>query len=360
MQSDVGSTVTDMFYLDAVSNINLKLGQDQQSGYTVANFIRQHCGKWLAEIGRPNYVFYRGAKLADPVDTAKVLPIPKNRPPRDSTPIQNAAFIAMIKAAGGVANRFNSAFVTSKFSSATEYGDVYVFMPIGDFHYTWSTEWADWTRDLKSQDIIRWLKPEIRQRFKAPEGSYDEYSIKMLPDPLERMRIVSNPDSFVREVDSVIVADKGLPNARLARHEVMVSAEMGLYIDHTFYSKLVEPFLEYPNLKPNLPAVPKSKAMGIVLDLTQPDYVQTLLIKDADHLKAFGQAINDGTQQKLYTGKTNYGMEFIDSVFRKECTPLAKDILFYPLHQINRKEWRESFDITPERYAKKGIAKEGT
>lgn len=262
VESEVDATVKDLFYLDPAANVNVfmsKLREDPQSGHALANYIRQYCGQWLSEIGDPARVFYRGAALRTGTETAIVFPISKNRPPRDSSAIQNTAYIAMIKAAGGVANRYNSAFVTASKPTAATFGFPYVFMPIGDFHYTWSNLWKDWTQDLRTHTIItRWIKPDIRARFRTPEGSEDEYSFKMLQDPLARNRIFSEPNSYISKVDSVIVVDTGLPQAWQTNHEVMVSAELGLYIHPEFYNDLVKPFLLNPKRKPKLP---KGKSM---------------------------------------------------------------------------------------------------
>lgn len=319
------------------------LGENQKSGRELAKFVTQNCRKWLSEIGVLEHVFYRGLKTFN-THAAGVIPIRKNRPPRDSSMYQHQAFMGIIRASGGVANRDNSAFVTSNHLTSAEYGTNYVFMPIGKYHYTWSAEWVDWTTDMDSYDLMNLLKPEVR---------IDRYAIG--PKNGEKvLETFSNPNNYLENISKSIMVDQGLKEAWNKQHEVMVSAKYGLYILPNYYHDLVKPFLEDPGLEPK---DSDENAIGIILNLaTRKDQVQVLLVKDMQHLQSFIKAMSQGTHQKMYTNSTSQEREFIDKVFRKECTTLAVDILWYPLNIKNRKKWAQYFDFTPEQLAGQGAS----
>lgn len=335
-------------YTSFISNIEY----DEQGAHSLANFIKQNCGQWLSLVGGGRAAFYRGITLLTLNNgTAAVAPIRKDRPPRDSSRIQNIAFTAMITAAGGIANRNNSAFITASRKAAMAFGNPYVFMPLGDFHYTWSTIWKDWTAELPPMVIIEFLKPEIKQQFKtdttSPSAYAQVYSMGMVPNELDRAAIFSNPNNYIDEIKLIIKSEAGLKEAWKAKHEVMVAAEAGLYINPEFYSDFVEKFLLDDKLVPKKSG---HKAMGIVLDITDTDSVRMLLINSAEELKNFGSAVNADQHQSLYTNKTqknNNEMNFVEA----RAIPLAKNILFYPLNSKTRIEWINVFHLTPEQYA---------
>lgn len=125
----------------------------------IANKIKTECGPWLSESQNGRLIFYRGTKTIKQFSKhAFTTDVVQNREPRDSSPSATEAFNDAISLAGGVANRVNSVFMSSDYSTAMSYVNnssyVFVAIPIGEFHYTWSHEFLDWFTDAIQQGKI--------------------------------------------------------------------------------------------------------------------------------------------------------------------------------------------------------------
>ena len=116
----------------------------------LVEFIRANCQPWLAATKNGQHKVYRGV---DENITAWIQNVRSDRSPKDTNESRHHMFNAIISRAGGIANRSNAAFVSGDKYTADTYGTPYVIFPIGDFRYTWSPEYADWTNDLES-DVI--------------------------------------------------------------------------------------------------------------------------------------------------------------------------------------------------------------
>ena len=132
----------------------------------IAKFIKSKCKPWYNQSKQGKIVVYRGVDPGkEAVSSSSLAFIRKTRPdrrPKDTDMPRHKAFNAVIGAAGGIANRSNSLFTTSKYDIAADYGTVFATIPIGDFHYTWSPYWSDWTHDVKKDNIVKLLKePEV-------------------------------------------------------------------------------------------------------------------------------------------------------------------------------------------------------
>lgn len=150
--------------LSLVENESADLNQKQKE------IILRDCGPFIEEIGGIenviDYPLYRGGsfKNAEQIDNDVFIgKIRSDRRPK-SMPIRlhnkiNALFIQKF----GFAFR-NGAFVTGHSIDAGHYGNVSVCVPIGEFHYCWSTV----VRDLYS-----YLQLYSRKTFNAGINVYD-------------------------------------------------------------------------------------------------------------------------------------------------------------------------------------------
>lgn len=165
----------------------------------VGELIHMHSKQWIKEAGGEDNPFYRGLSSMTP-DEAKNYAI-ISQPVRTNRTEKNAALhnylIDLInKCSDGkaVANRHNSAFVSSNPLTARGYGIHYVALAIGDFHYTWHSKY----RDLVAlEDVVE----QVDESDFCPK----------------------------------LVVDKGLHAAYDAQHEVMVHAKSMLLIHPALY-----------------------------------------------------------------------------------------------------------------------------
>lgn len=107
------------------------------------------CASWFARM-KPTQMLFRG--IYDDQDWTISI-VNQTRLPKDSASMQHNFFNYIIQLADKVANRSNSAFVTGDVDFATRYGRSYVFLPIGNFNYTWMLHNKDWTLDIGVSDI---------------------------------------------------------------------------------------------------------------------------------------------------------------------------------------------------------------
>lgn len=114
--------------------------------------IKEKCQPYLKEINGDiaNYPLYRGIRKMIPSAT-KILHSEEPRSPVDTDPETHELFNKIISDAGLIADRSNAAFVTGEHRVAKIYGQPYLVFPIGDFHYTWSTEVSDWYTITKQE-----------------------------------------------------------------------------------------------------------------------------------------------------------------------------------------------------------------
>lgn len=248
----------------------------------VANYIQENCSKWLAETDSGRYTFFRGIKENTEKYLAFTLPVLTNREPRDSIRLGHDAYNAIIEAMGGTADRSNSVFAVSDYTTAKAYGahpsgQASIIFPIGDYSYTWSKAWDDWNID----DIDTLESFVGRYMYNIPDLRADaEYAYEQLLDTLQQQaanaqteiargqleseitgletwqgkrdfieeyiednngseaahEAYTNPSSYnTKTLARTIMVDEDLCVAAEMKHELMIHCENVLYIDPGFY-----------------------------------------------------------------------------------------------------------------------------
>lgn len=263
----------------------------------ITEYIATKCDPWLQAIDGPDDRVYRGIPIKKAKsDLVAILPVRSDRKPRDTHPDRHALFDAMLELVGSKANRSNSAFVTGKFSEAVEYGQPYVFIPIGEFSYTWSPIYSDWTNDLSLQEILHNYSDEpekewYKTMYSAAEKNWEfdvlalkkaieyysldkvnnEWKIKSKQRELDnhlddkgKQRYINNAiDEFMsregygkyytasslntsllaHKLKPVIKVDQGLVLAIHRKVEIMIACQKGLYINPYIYEFFIIPYL---------------------------------------------------------------------------------------------------------------------
>jgi hypothetical protein len=176
----------------------------------IATFIRTKCKPWLAASKNGSITIYRG--ISDRGGLAFTKKTREDRRPKDTGAARHQAFNAAIAAAGGVANRSNSLFSSSDDDVAMQYGTAYVLIPVGNFNYTWSPNWDDWTGSAEMSDLAELLAPKAlsqkqETRIKALKASFPAYKEK------KKAEITAEYQKKAKELPAKIKAKK----ARLAK-----------------------------------------------------------------------------------------------------------------------------------------------
>lgn len=186
--------------------------------------IKTHAQPWMALTGNgQNFKVFRGVlKPPGREMLSFVVPVRQDRVPKDTKLKKHQRFNAVIAAAGGTANRSNSAFVTSAITTANFYGRAYVYIPLGDFTYTFSPYYRDWTEDFDNEDLDGLMvKPKSGQSLNpADPASYDR-----------------------KKVTSKIRVDTEIERAIKNGLEIMIKSDQGLYVEPFFYNNSVLPLL---------------------------------------------------------------------------------------------------------------------
>lgn len=204
----------------------------------IVQFIQENCQPYLQ--ANPNLrSLYRGVPDGPMVFTKPVRP---NRRPRDSfRPVHNFMNL-LIHKAGKTADRTNSVFaIGTKVDTdgtgtdmATYYGTPYVIFPIGNFHYTWSTEIKDF--------YVAWDP----SKFHTPSrfNIFNDENKKRMPEFSNgREQLTLDDPRLDQQVISMLVnsfkGDDGtLDQAIASKHEIMIQASSVLYVQSTFIAKL--------------------------------------------------------------------------------------------------------------------------
>lgn len=113
--------------------------------YFVNNYMNE-IQPWLHNINHDlDNVVYRGLEKKITGVERVTNPV-VDRKPVDSPPFLHSNFNDIIRENNLVANRSNSIFTTGSRKMSLRYGNPYVILPIGNFHFTWSTDFKDWFR----------------------------------------------------------------------------------------------------------------------------------------------------------------------------------------------------------------------
>lgn len=136
---------------------------DQQEVEKVANYITKNCQPWLNQINNQKDArVFRGVDIQGMYDSpAFIRKVRHERRPKDTDQKRHQAFNHLIQAAGGIANRTNSVFVSSSQNQAAAFGSsIYSVYPIGNFEFTWSPHYQDWTEEFEHYHMLRYLSNE--------------------------------------------------------------------------------------------------------------------------------------------------------------------------------------------------------
>jgi hypothetical protein len=174
----------------------------------------------------------------------------ENRRPLDTSAIRHAAFNGVLAAVGSVANRSNSLFASGSRMQASGYGTLYVVVPLGKFHYTWSTRYRDWYKDFTTQELRSYMLPEAAKATLGME-SWDltrmQDSLMQAPARIKEMEaMLQNPASYDKiALSRVIQVDTGWHYAADKDKEIMLYAPAGvIYIHPQFYKAFLLDYLK--------------------------------------------------------------------------------------------------------------------
>lgn len=205
---------------------------EEEVGKKIADFILENCQQWLRDSGDGEFVVYRGVKGM----TGKqyfTKPIRQDRRPLDSSEVQHRFYQMLLNMAGATANRENSAFVTTDEHTAQQYGHPFVFIPVGDFDYTFLhpqlhiTDWYSSPREL----VMSFIKDEYVELWNDAPDSDSGF--------VELFKI--GPDAIDKGTLRYIISNQHLEKAYDT--EIMIWADKGLYIDQHIYNEQVMPII---------------------------------------------------------------------------------------------------------------------
>jgi hypothetical protein len=200
-------------------------------------YMQEHCQPWLSSVDPTTEIIYRGLNSSRGLEYAFTKPIRTDRNPMNTPPLMQTAFNAIIKAAGGIANRSNSAFCTSLISTAqrySNYDEAFIVMPIGPFHYTWSNEWRDWYLTGTFARVVSLMNQTGIQHFQT---DYDDGKTA------DKKPEANSANYDLAKVKQLINVDEELSEAIKSYHEIMISASGLLYINPGIYREYIVPML---------------------------------------------------------------------------------------------------------------------
>lgn len=175
-------------------DFEFKSEADLEQRQEMAKFIKKYAAPWLAQTQQGKLQVYRGIDAAVPEVFVKA--IRQDRKPKDTDQERHQAFNAIISAAGGIANRSNSAFVSPSHDLAWHYSEMWglphVFIPLGKFHYTWSPYYDDWTENFTRDRIAKlmttkYLKQALQQNAERYAAYEMEYEVRRLSRDISGM-----------------------------------------------------------------------------------------------------------------------------------------------------------------------------
>lgn len=203
----------------------IQLSQTFNDAASIHKFMVENCSQWLSQTN-PSQPVYKGMRKQGFLQ-AFTRPIRTNRIPLGTSDELFEELIMIIKSLGGVANRNNSSMVTGADEWAQGFGEVYVFLPVGPFHYTWSPVISDWFLDL--EDSGEW-----KIFYENDPESLPFYFSGLTPKEKASLRLKPRT-----ELEKIIEVDKDLRAAIDSENEILVSAEEALLITVEMYEKLL-------------------------------------------------------------------------------------------------------------------------
>lgn len=213
----------------------------QEDDDYLVNHIKTKCQPWLSQTNR---IAWRGIKTAGRFDyTAFSRKTRTDRRPRDSGDDHHKMYNALLAAAGSPTNRSNSMFITGISDAAALFGDVFACFPYGEFNYTWSPEYSDWTEDLNTAKIIntyyKFTPEEIEVRNKAEFNSWvktkNEIRAKYGNGALFDPKFYD-----AKKLKQDITVDKDLDKALASGNEIMVRCDSYLLVGAETITRIMD------------------------------------------------------------------------------------------------------------------------
>lgn len=181
---------------------------DKNRATEIAEFIQRKCKIILSMYNDTHRILYRGQGLRDDVNKEIFIGKPRmDRMPKDTFPAIHHALDKKLKAAGFLARRGNSLFVTSAEDRANSYGRKYVIFPLDGFKYTWTPIAQDLTSDLGLYDYSNSRFATDLQTLNA-YAFVETYDFKNSSE-LERALLNGN-EVYIRGTYIAIYADSSL------------------------------------------------------------------------------------------------------------------------------------------------------
>lgn len=229
------------------------LGRDMefdQLAEKTAEYIKKNCQPWLTQTNNGKLVVYRGVAA---YGYAFVKAIRKNRIPLDSSPGLSKAMNSLIQHAIGpnAAMRNNSAFVSGSREVADYYthNGSHIFIPVGDFRFTWSPKIKDWYNALstdgatpknEADNLLPYIfYPQVIHYYKTLMQQAED---SWIFDAMANDGLFDNsiPPRYINhsKIKKLIRADN-LKAAIKSNNEIMISAAAGVYIEPEFYNKVL-------------------------------------------------------------------------------------------------------------------------
>ena len=150
-----------------ITKAEIKQVSDSEEFYNysdmVIKYIQKNCQPWLAQ---SKYFAFRGIKKSEKLATL-VKTVRQDRWPRDSSENFQVTVDEVLEKTGFTALRRNSAFVTSKYSHAFDYGEVFMFFPIGEFSYTWNIYEKDMIDFFSSYKNFKYVDFDVSDEQKT-------------------------------------------------------------------------------------------------------------------------------------------------------------------------------------------------
>jgi hypothetical protein len=220
-----------------------------QGAKGLAEVIRLNAASWLQQTNKGEFLFYRGTHAIN-IPIALESWKERARPVDTELPIHHI-YNTLIAVAGGQANRNTKWFTISDKSYARDRGNLYIFIPLGKFHFTYSPVARDWTNNFSYHLMSGALRsPEQRAEIdKSVTDKVMEY-IKVRPElahlDLNILKETSwfwleqwgdffnNPSNYdPAAVKKIIKTEKtgSLYEAYEGLLEVMFKAKAGLYLE---------------------------------------------------------------------------------------------------------------------------------
>lgn len=209
--------------------INEIRGTDEEE---LVKSIKKKCAMWLEHTDNGKHYVYRGLTPSHnqssvpgfSVDDVSIKPIRKDRRNLGSN-FYRKVYDQVLTKLGAPAQRSNSVSVTSDIRDTKQFGSTYVFLPIGEFHYTWSTLIKDWG----GFTLIDGENEEYYQRFRRFKKTYPEKT---------------ELDFMAAYIEPTIMFDDFGPGdviyAIESENEISIHAASGLYMDESIYKRLQE------------------------------------------------------------------------------------------------------------------------